>query len=63
MAEIDLAGLDACVEQQLARWTVPGAVVGILRDGQTELRAYGIANLDVGWPVRQRYAFSHRLDL
>jgi CubicO group peptidase (beta-lactamase class C family) len=57
MAEIDLAGLDACVEQQLARWTVPGAVVGIWRNGQTELRAYGIANLDVGWPVRSDMRF------
>ena len=52
MAEIDLAGLDACVEQQLQRWTVPGAVVGISREGEAMLRAYGVANLDVGWPVR-----------
>jgi CubicO group peptidase (beta-lactamase class C family) len=36
---------------------VPGAVVGILRDGQIELRAYGIANLDVGWPVRSDMRF------
>ncbi len=52
MAEIDLAELDACVEEQLRRWTVPGAVVGIWRDGETTLRAYGVANLDVGWPTR-----------
>ena len=57
MGEMDLAGLDACVERQLGRWTVPGAVVGIWRDGQTELRAYGIANLDVGWPVRSDMRF------
>ena len=57
MAAIDLAGLDACVERQLRRWTVPGAVVGILRDGQTELRAYGIANLEIGWPVRTDMRF------
>jgi len=57
MAEIDLAGLDACVEEQLRRWTVPGAVVGIWRDGETTLRAYGVANLDVGWPTRADMRF------
>src|SRR5690348_283784 len=57
MAEIDLAGLDACVEQQLKRWTVPGAVVGIWREGEATLRAYGVANLDVGWPTRADMRF------
>lgn len=57
MAEIDLVGLDACVERQLSRWTVPGAVVGVWRDGTSELRAYGIANLEVGWPVRSDMRF------
>jgi CubicO group peptidase (beta-lactamase class C family) len=57
MAEIDLAGLDACVERQLQRWTVPGAVVGIWREGEETLRAYGVANLDVGWPTRSDMRF------
>lgn len=52
-----LNGLDEIVHAQLKRWTVPGAVVGLLRDGRTELHAYGIANLDVGWPVRSDMLF------
>ena len=52
-----LEGLDEVVEQQLKRWTVPGAAVGLLRDGRTELRAYGTANLEVGWPVRADMLF------
>jgi CubicO group peptidase (beta-lactamase class C family) len=57
MPSSDLDGLDVVVEQQLQRWTVPGATVGLLRDGQSELRAYGTANLDVGWPVRADMLF------
>ena len=48
---------DAVVEEQLKRWTVPGAAVGLLRDGKTEFRAYGIANLNVGWPTRPDMLF------
>ncbi len=52
-----LDGLDDVVEEQLRRWTVPGAAVGLLRNGRAELRAYGIANLDVGWPTRADMLF------
>ncbi|MGA7673052.1 MAG: serine hydrolase [Nitrolancea sp.] len=52
-----LDGLDEVVEEQLRRWTVPGAAVGLLRNGQTEFRAYGIANLNVGWPTRADMLF------
>jgi len=48
---------DLVVEEQLKRWTVPGAAVGLLRDGQTEFRAYGVANLNVGWPTRPDMLF------
>ena len=54
---MSLDGLDDVVEQQLRRWTVPGAAVGLLRNGHVELRAYGVANLDVGWPVRSDMLF------
>jgi CubicO group peptidase (beta-lactamase class C family) len=36
----------------MARWTIPGAVVGLLRDGERETRAYGVASLETGYPVR-----------
>lgn len=57
MSDSGLAGLESVVNEALRRWTVPGAVVGILRDGRTELHAYGTANLDVGWPVRDDMLF------
>ena len=44
--------LDDYIRAQMARWTVPGAVVGILRDGARETRAYGVASLETGYPVR-----------
>jgi CubicO group peptidase (beta-lactamase class C family) len=36
----------------MARWTVPGLVVGVLRDGERETRAYGVTSLETGYPVR-----------
>ena len=44
--------LDAHIREQMARWTVPGVVVGVLRDGERETRAYGVASLETGYPVR-----------
>lgn len=46
------AGLDAHIRAQIARWTVPGVVVGILHDGVRETRAYGVTSLETGYPVR-----------
>ncbi len=45
-------GLDAHIREQMARWTVPGVVVGLLHDGERETRAYGIASLETGYPIR-----------
>ena len=42
--------LDAHIRAQMARWTVPGGVVGVLRDGERETRAYGVASLETGHP-------------
>jgi CubicO group peptidase (beta-lactamase class C family) len=44
--------LDAHIHGQMARWTVPGVVVGMLRDGERETHAYGVASLETNYPVR-----------
>lgn len=44
--------LDTHIREQMAHWTVPGVVVGVLRDGERETRAYGVASLETGYPVR-----------
>jgi len=44
--------LDAVIQEQMSRWTVPGLVVGVLRDGERETRAYGVTSLETGYHVR-----------
>ena len=44
--------LDAIVAEQMARWTVPGVTVGILRDGKRSLHAWGVTSLETGQPAR-----------
>ena len=44
--------LDACIREQMARWTVPGLTGGVLQSGERETRAYGVASLETGYPVR-----------
>ena len=44
--------LDACIREQMARWTVPGAVLGLLHGSERATRAYGVASLETGYPVR-----------
>src|SRR4029079_1209698 len=39
------------------RWGVPGAVVGALAGGATEIRAYGVADLETGAAVRPDMSF------
>ncbi|HEX3271550.1 MAG TPA: serine hydrolase domain-containing protein, partial [Ktedonobacterales bacterium] len=46
------ADLDAYIRAQTAHWTVPGVVVGMLRDGERETHAYGVASLETNYPVR-----------
>jgi CubicO group peptidase (beta-lactamase class C family) len=43
--------LDALVQAELARWTVPGVAVGILRDGVAETKGYGVASIETEQPV------------
>jgi CubicO group peptidase (beta-lactamase class C family) len=51
------ATLDDCVGGEMARWTVPGVAVGILRDGQRELHGYGLASLETEQPVKLETLF------
>jgi CubicO group peptidase (beta-lactamase class C family) len=44
--------LDACIREQMARWTAPGLTVGLLSDGERAIRAYGVTSLETGYPVR-----------
>jgi CubicO group peptidase (beta-lactamase class C family) len=51
------ATLDECMREEMARWTVPGVAVGILRDGKRELHGYGLASIETEQPVRQETLF------
>jgi CubicO group peptidase (beta-lactamase class C family) len=44
--------LDVHIREQMARWTVPGVVVGVLQDGARETGAFGVTSLETGYPVR-----------
>jgi CubicO group peptidase (beta-lactamase class C family) len=46
-----MEALHAFVEQQLERWSVPGASVGLLLDGARETRGYGVTSLGTREPV------------
>ncbi len=52
-----LEQFEAIITRQAARWSVPGIVVGVLHDGQTELRAWGLASLNSGQPMRPEMLF------
>jgi CubicO group peptidase (beta-lactamase class C family) len=45
-------GLEAVITEQMARWTVPGVVVGALHNAERETHAYGVTSLETGYPVR-----------
>src|SRR5690348_2652301 len=51
------AELDAKIREQMARWTVPGIAVGVLREEARETRAYGVTSLETGYPVRADTVF------
>jgi CubicO group peptidase (beta-lactamase class C family) len=44
--------LEACARAQMERWTVPGMAIGVLRGGETETYALGVASLETEFPVR-----------
>jgi CubicO group peptidase (beta-lactamase class C family) len=51
------AALNECVNNEMARWTVPGVAVGILREGQREQYGYGLVNIETEQPVRPETLF------
>ena len=44
--------LDTHIREQMARWTIPGVVIGLLRDGERATRAYGVASIETGYSLR-----------
>jgi CubicO group peptidase (beta-lactamase class C family) len=49
--------LDSACGTSLERWGVPGAVVGVLDGEETDVAAYGVADLRTGEPVRADTTF------
>lgn len=45
------------VEREMARWTVPGLAVGILRDGRATTHGWGVTSLEMAYPVRPATLF------
>lgn len=54
---LTILGLDAVMEKQMARWTIPGVVVGTLHNGERESHAYGVSSLETGYPIRRDTLF------
>lgn len=44
--------LEACARAEMERWTVPGMTIGVLRGGDVETYALGVASLETDFPVR-----------
>ncbi|MGE5689687.1 MAG: serine hydrolase domain-containing protein [Pseudomonadota bacterium] len=55
--ESALAAVDSLAREQLARWGVPGLAVGVVADGRTAARAWGVASLDTREPVTPETTF------
>ena len=49
--------LTPVVEREMARWSIPGVVVGVLRDGAVETRALGVAKLSNDETMREDSLF------
>ena len=48
---LDGAALDAQMQAALSRWHVPGAAVGVWRNGEQLTRGYGVTSLETNQPV------------
>lgn len=44
--------LDSLIQQQMEHWRIPGVVVGVLKDGDVRIDAWGVANLNGVEPMR-----------
>ena len=44
-------------EEAFHQWGIPGLVIGLLQDGTTDIRAFGIASVETGYPLLPESAF------
>jgi len=51
------ASLREFVEAEMEHWGVPGVVVGLLRGGEPEAVAFGVASVESGYPMLPESAF------
>src|SRR4051812_27187496 len=49
--------LEAVVQREMERWSVPGVAVGILQAGQVETHGHGVTSIETGVPVRPETLF------
>lgn len=49
--------LEEMTRESLARWTVPGAAIGILQDGETTYSSFGVTSLETQQPVTPETVF------
>ena len=54
---VDANQLAALLQSELERWGVPGAVAGVLRDGEAVVRAAGVTSLATGEAVHEDTPF------
>jgi CubicO group peptidase (beta-lactamase class C family) len=57
VVERALAAVDALAREECARWGVPGLALGVLADGDTAVRAWGVASLEGGAPLEPDATF------
>ncbi|HWV35194.1 MAG TPA: serine hydrolase domain-containing protein, partial [Thermomicrobiales bacterium] len=50
-------GVDAPMRESLERWTVPGAAIGVYKDGETSFTSYGVTSLETQQPVTPETVF------
>jgi len=55
---VNEAGLTGLLREHASRHSVPGAAVGILRDGKMTCAYYGVADARTGEPVRPETRYS-----
>ncbi|MGI8484090.1 MAG: serine hydrolase domain-containing protein, partial [Thermomicrobiales bacterium] len=51
------SSLEAGARESLDRWTVPGAAIGILHDGETTFSSFGVTSLETQQPVTPETVF------
>jgi CubicO group peptidase (beta-lactamase class C family) len=55
---VDEGELAALLRDHAPRYSVPGAAIGILRDGTTTIACYGVGDVATGDPVTPETRFS-----